>query len=226
MMLRKLLSIILVIFLALSGLFIRSSGVVDLQEIVLLLKTNPLAPILFVVLYTICVLLIIPTLPLNLVAGMLWGTWYGGLLTTLGAGLGAILAFSIIHHDFGRFLVHQKKFDSDLVKWLTNEVNNNGWKLVAFIRLNPVFPTGPVNYILGFMPISFTTYSIATFVFLFPASVFFAGVGNELGSFAIAGEVMDLLRTIIAISLAITIAVILKISGKYYLQKRIKQETT
>ena len=49
--------------------------------------------LLFVLAYAVAVTLLIPTLPLNLGAGVLWGAGWGSALSVAGATLGATLAF-------------------------------------------------------------------------------------------------------------------------------------
>jgi hypothetical protein len=59
-------------------------------------KTPPVSsPIVFIPIYAIAMICFVPTLPLNLVAGALWGAGLGAALALAGSVSGAMLAFVI-----------------------------------------------------------------------------------------------------------------------------------
>ena len=73
------------------------------------------------------------------------------------------------------------------------------------MRLNPVFPTGPLNYILGLTGIDAFTYVWATFVFLLPPSIAVAFIAHSVGRFVVEGEVADSMKLMLAISAGVTV---------------------
>ena len=56
------------------------------------------APVLYLVLYSLGTLLLLPSTPLNLMGGALFGTGWGTVWTSVGAMLAAILAFWLSRH--------------------------------------------------------------------------------------------------------------------------------
>jgi uncharacterized membrane protein YdjX (TVP38/TMEM64 family) len=59
---------------------------------------------------------------------------------------------------------------------------------VAFLRLNPVVPKGPINYFLGLTSVRLLPYAAATLAFLTPPSLLVAWIGKEAGSIPLAGS--------------------------------------
>jgi uncharacterized membrane protein YdjX (TVP38/TMEM64 family) len=54
---------------------------------------------------------------------------------------------------------------------LDEKVARQGWKIVAFSRLIPVFSFSLLNYAFGLTRISFWPYLAATFVFMLPSTI-------------------------------------------------------
>ena len=129
------------------------------------------APALFIGAYALAVALLLPTLPLNLAAGALWGPALGSIVALAGSTSGALLAFLLARSAVGRPL--SRSLDRGRARRLQTLLQQHGWKVVAFVRLNPVFP-GPVNFLFGFTSISARTYCWATGVFLAPPTIAFA----------------------------------------------------
>ena len=151
---------------------------------------NPaLSCALFVPAYGLAVAFLLPTLPLNLLAGVLWGPVRGRALALSGSWLGAVTAFFLARAAFGQRLT--ARFDSRLVKSLQAQFERHGWKIVAFVRLNPIFP-GPVNFLFGLTSIKPSTYIWSTALFLAPPTVIFAVIGHGLGVLAFEGYIKNL----------------------------------
>ena len=169
---------------------------------------HPLAaPLLFVGLYALVTLGALPAMPLNLAAGLYWGPLGGGALSAFAATLGAIVAFAAARLAFGRPLA--ERFDNRLIAEIQREFDAKGWWFIAFVRINPIFPTGPLNYILGLTSIGTWVYSLVTFLFLLPPSIAVAFIGQSVGSFVVNGDVSSRLKEILAASAAVTALVAL-----------------
>ena len=142
--------------------------------------------VLFIVLYATSVVVLLPSLPLNLLAGYVWGAWVGGLYVAIAVTLGSLISFMLARSVFGQSL--SQKFKQGSFLKLAESLEKHGWKFVAFVRLNPIFPTGPINYLFGLTPISFRAFSIATFIFLLPPAVIVAYLGETFQTFVSGGE--------------------------------------
>ena len=197
---------------------VRQAGGLDLEKFFSLVDEYPVfAPVLFVIAYALLVALLIPTLPVNLAAGVLWGGLWGGILATLGSALGAVLAFLLARTSLGKPLGH--KYDNRLMNWIIRQIDENAWKVVAFVRLNPAFPSGPVNFIFGLTSINFATYSYATLLFLFPPSLGVALIGAEAGNIILQGESLELFQILSMTLVGILILLVGYWSGRSLLKK-------
>lgn len=179
--------------------WLRSQGYLDPATIHALLQERPLQmTFAFVLLYAVAVATALPTLPLNLAAGFVWGWVIGGVLSAAGATLGAIAAFILARFLFGQPLA--RRFDNRMLRTVQSELATKGWRFVAFVRLNPAFPTGPLNYLFGLTPLPLSTYAWSTFAFLLVPSWGMALIGHELGTFVAEGEARAIVRVILIVS--------------------------
>jgi uncharacterized membrane protein YdjX (TVP38/TMEM64 family) len=203
---------------ALSGLAfllfaMRHYGYFAPDSIVWFLRSHPvIAPFVFVVIYAVTVVCLVPTLPLNLGAGLIWGPYWGGILTVIGASTGSAWAFLIARHLASDYL--NKKFSHSAWTWLRDEIQRKEWQAVAFTRINPIFPFGPSSYFFGLTQIRFSRYIVATILTIVPLSILFAAVGSSIGGIVLDGDVYKLVKDMLAISLAVTLLVVLKIVVK------------
>ena len=197
--------------------YLRQKGYLNPKVLIEFIGDYPLmAPFIFIAFYALALLVMIPTLPLNLGAGMLWGPLWGSFIAMAGSGLGVICAFTIARSTIGQPFA--ARFDNRSITWLQNELKIKGWKVVAFTRINPIFPSGPLNFIFGLTSISFATYIWSSIVFLIPLTAAFAIVGHEVSNFIIEGEVGDFVRTLLIISAVITLIVLFRIFTKLVTQ--------
>lgn len=163
-----------------------------------------LAPLAFILAYALAMLFMIPTLPLNIGAGFLWGPLFGAVYTLLGTTLGAMGAFLFARTAFGQPMARQ--FEGKFLGRLSASLENGGWKVVAFARLNPAVPTGIVNFLFGLTSLGLWTYTWASFVFFFPLCYVFSYLGHTTGGFMLDGDTSHMVR-IIALSLGIALLV-------------------
>jgi uncharacterized membrane protein YdjX (TVP38/TMEM64 family) len=200
-------------------LYLRLRGPVDIAALQGLAVRYPVLSIAaFLVTYTVSVVALIPTLPLNLMAGLLWGVLGGGALSALGASAGAMLAFLTARYLAGQPLA--QRFDNVPLAWIQKEILGKGWKFVAFLRLNPVVPTGPINYLLGLTSVRFLPYAAATLAFLTPPSLLVAWIGKEAGSIPLAGTSATLWHGFLGLSTAILALVAARYLLKFVLGQR------
>lgn len=134
-----------------------------------------LAPLLFLVLYCLATVLILPTMVLTLAGGAIFGPFLGTLLNLLGATWGAGCAFLI-----SRYLAYNwfEQRRGERLNQLIAGVDKRGWPFVAILRLLPIIPFSLVNYGLGITGIRFKTYLLTTFIFLIPAEIIYTYCGH------------------------------------------------
>ena len=209
----------LVVLVVAVVLYFRLRGPIDMGALQGLTVRYPALSIAaFLLTYAVSVVALIPTLPLNLMAGFVWGVLPGGALSALGASVGALLAFLTARYLIGQPLA--ARFDNVPLAWIQKEILGKGWKFVAFLRLNPVVPTGPINYLLGLTSVRFLPYAAATLAFLTPPSLLVAWIGKEAGSIPLAGTSAMLWHGFLGLSTAILALVAVRYLLKFVLARR------
>jgi uncharacterized membrane protein YdjX (TVP38/TMEM64 family) len=202
-----------------TGLYLRKAGLLQPQLIDEYRRSHPLTALGgFALLYGLAVFTALPTLPLNLAAGLFWGAWWGGVLSAVGSTIGAVAAFYTARLTL--FRAFSRRADNRLVEWIQYEFSHNGWRTIAFLRLNPVFPTGLLNYLIGMTAVDSYTYTWATFCFLLPPSILMALLGHEMGSFTLDGGLMLWLRRSLLILAAATSLFLLRRVGRILSRSR------
>jgi uncharacterized membrane protein YdjX (TVP38/TMEM64 family) len=136
------------------------------------------APAVYVLLYTIATFLLLPSTPLNLSGGAVFGVWWGTLWTTTGAVLAALVCFWF-SRTIGRQAV-QRRFN----RWpeLDQELAAGGLFYMIAIRLLPLLPYGLVNFGAGLTAVGFRDYLLGTLIGTTPGLFPFVLMGSGLTS--------------------------------------------
>ena len=157
------------------------------------------APVVFVAL---CSGLTLAFFPFPLVAaagGVLFGTLEGTLLSILGAGIGAVLAFLVARHLAGeaaRSLVRGKRLAA-----LLEAVERRGFVAVLYARIVPGVPRDAANYAFGLTHVGLAAFAAATVLGIAPRAFAYCALGGSLGSF-------DSTESIVAIATLVAIGVL------------------
>lgn len=139
-----------------------------------------LGPLLIVTTMTLAIVASpVPSAPIALAAGALYGHLYGTALVVLGAELGALIAF-LLARTFGREAVQQwlgDRFDYGLLG------SQNALTLSVFVtRLLPFVSFDLVSYAAGLSSLRFWRFALATLAGIIPASFLLAHFGNEVAA--------------------------------------------
>ena len=178
--------------------------------------------LIFISIYALFVFSALPSLPLNLMAGFYWGTIQGGIYSVIAVTLGSWISFSISRSVFGQPL--NSNFDNSWMNFFQKEFKNNGWKFIALARINPLIPTGPLNYFLGLTSVSNAKFIITTFLFLQPICIFISYIGFSINLINDQKVFLtDHLKFIVTVASFLTIFVLILLILKCYKEK-VKQE--
>ena len=172
-----------------------------------------LAPLVYMLIYTLAPSLLLPGLPLTIAGGVLFGPFWGVVYTIIGATLGACLAFIVARH-LARGWVEGKLKGSQWQR-LDQEVEKHGWKVVAFTRLIPVFPFNLLNYAFGLTKIGFLTYALSSLIFMLPATVAYIVFSSSL---------LDLFKGEISLTFIAGLALVVMVSLLPVLYRRYKNK--
>lgn len=141
-------------------------------------QAGMLAPVIFMLIYTVAPALMLPGLPLTVLSGVLFGPFWGVVYAIVGATAGASLAFLIARYA-ARDWVAGKLTNARLLK-LDDEVRRQGWKVVAFTRLIPLFPFNLLNYAFGLTSIGFIPYAVTSFICMLPGCIAYVVFSSSL----------------------------------------------
>ena len=171
---RSLILLSVVCFLA-TAVGVVIIGGIDRQQLQRWLEAMGIfAPIVYILLYTCGTLLILPSTPLNLTGGAIFGIWWGTLWTTIAALVAAIAAFAFTR-TIGKEFVSRKLGK----RWHTvdMEISQGGMFYMFAIRLLPIIPYGIVNFVAGLTGIKFRDYLLGTLLGTLPGVLPFVMMG-------------------------------------------------
>lgn len=213
---KKYILLSLFVLILITAFYLRQIGYLQAEKVIMIVKQQPvLAPAVFIVFYALMIGLLLPTLPLNLAAGFLWGTTWGVLITLIASALGAASCFLLSRYLSFDFLKKQ----NSVWRFVEAAIKKNDWKIIAFTRLNPIFPFGLISYFYGLTPIAFGNYFWATLIFGLPLIFLFSWLGDLAGDIVLKGEAAAFAQEIIFASLLLTMAIIFWFIIKSYLLK-------
>jgi uncharacterized membrane protein YdjX (TVP38/TMEM64 family) len=141
-----------------------------------------LGPLVFILGYAVATVAFIPGSLLTLAAGAIFGLVQGTLYTFLGATLGASAAFLIARYG-ARGWIERRIAGNPRFAAIDRAVGREGFKIVALLRLSPIFPFNLLNYSLGLTRVRFLDYLLAS-VAMLPGTVLYVYYGKAAGSLA------------------------------------------
>jgi len=152
---------------------------------------GPVGPLVYAGIYLLVTVLMIPAAAFSIVAGALFGLWWGTVAVWLGSNLGAAVAFLIARY-LARDAVEKKLAGFPKFQAVDRAVAEGGWKIVAMLRLSPAVPFNVQNYLYGLTGIRFWPCVGATAVAMLPGIflyVYLGYAGRASIEAAAAGEV-------------------------------------
>ena len=202
-------SITVAVLIVLTGIYL---ALVDSEYLRLFTEPNLLVaniremrilgPILIIGLMSVAVVLNpLPSAPVALAAGAVYGHTMGTVYVVVGAELGAVLAFAIARWA-GYDLTRRFFGETGALQRISSQ--NTLTALVFVSRLIPFMSFDLVSYAAGLSPIKPWRFAVATLLGLIPVSFALAHFGSEIGN----GNYPTLVGIILVIGL-LTIAPIL-----------------
>jgi uncharacterized membrane protein YdjX (TVP38/TMEM64 family) len=162
-------------------------------------------PAVFVLLYIVAVVVLVPGSLLALVAGLAYGMW-GLPLALAAATTGASLSFLIARH-LARSQVQAMTRRHLLWRAVERAVSECGWRIVGLIRLSPVLPFKLQNYFFGITHIPFRHYVPATFLGILPGTAVNVSLATAGQAMTLGGLWHPLKLALFVLGSAVTVAV-------------------
>ncbi len=148
------------------------------------------SPIIYIVMYVIATVLVLPSTVLNLTGGAVFGALWGTLWTSLAAIIAAIVAFTFTR-TVGRETVAKRL--SGRWQAMDVEVRQGGLFYMFAIRLVPIMPYGLVNFAAGLTSISFKDYILGTTIGTVPSVLPFVLLGSSGLKALNTGDILPLI---------------------------------
>jgi uncharacterized membrane protein YdjX (TVP38/TMEM64 family) len=170
------------------ALLIRALPIVDVLEQfkAWVRGVGPIGYVLYVLVYIVCCLLLVPALALTLGAGAIFGFVGGAIVNVIGATLGATSAFllarTVLRHRVERMTSGSAKFAA-----LDRAITREGTKIMWLVRVSGFPPFTWVNYAFGLTGIHISPFLMTTFFGIIPGTIAFTYAGAA-GAAALTGE--------------------------------------
>ena len=170
-----------------------------------------IGPIVFVLLYVLLTVCLIPGSAMTLAAGAIFGLWLGAGAAIIGANLGALCSFLLaktrLRAKVSEWAQAKPKFAA-----LDRAIGQAGFKMVLLARLSPAFPFTLLNYLLGLTSVKTIPYILANLLGMLPATFLFVYLGSVAGETLtgkVAGGASTFQLVLKVIGLLATIAVVI-----------------
>jgi uncharacterized membrane protein YdjX (TVP38/TMEM64 family) len=120
--------------------------------------------------------IVVPRTPLVCAAGAAFGWKVAGIILMSGT-LGAVLAFLASRYLAANWF--RKKLESKPNFGIIAEaVEEEGWRIIALMRLGVPLPGAVQNYLFGLTKIDLLTYAFSTFIFTAPQVFLYSFLGS------------------------------------------------
>jgi len=136
---------------------------------------------IFICLYALWVIFLLPGSWLTMLAGLIYGSWIGPVVVFLGACIGAQVTF-FLARTFLRDWSQKKLSSFPKIKAIEKAVSKEGIKLVFLTRLSPVFPFSLLNLAYGASDIRKIDFTLGL-IGILPGTILYCSFG------ALAGEI-------------------------------------
>ncbi|XP_074268961.1 uncharacterized protein LOC141592255 [Silene latifolia] len=140
---------------------------------------GPWGPFVLAVAYIPLTVLAVPASVLTLGGGYLFGLPLGFIADSVGATLGATVAF-LLGRTIGKSYVMSKLKNYPKFHAVAIAIQRSGFKIVFLLRLVPLLPFNMLNYLLSVTPVSLGAYMLATWLGMMPITFAFVYVGTTL----------------------------------------------
>ena len=148
-----------------------------------------LSPLVFIAIFILATIAFIPGLPITVLAGTLFGLWWGTLYVIIGSTIGVSASF-LIGRYLGRDLVVKLVEKNEKMAKLDSYIRQQGNTILIISRLVPIFPFNLQNYAYGITDIKFSTYFWYSLIFMIPGTFIYTCFGDLAYSYVSTGELI------------------------------------
>ena len=162
---------------------------------------GPWGPVAFILIYVAATVAALPGSALTLVAGGIFGPWWGVAIVSVASTGGAGLSF-LVGRYFARDAVSRRLRKSEKFGKLEEMTRRHGAGIVAITRLVPVFPFNLLNYGFGLTAVPFRTYLFWSWLCMLPGTVLYVALGGAVAELFRGGKVPWALVVVVVVFFA------------------------
>lgn len=167
-----------------------------------------IAPLIYIGLYLVSTVFFLPGSPVTVLAGFVFGPLWGVFYASVASIISVSIAFLIARY-VARDLVEGWVKDNAQFRKIDEQVEEQGWRILMFTRLVPIFPFNLQNYAYGLTSIRFSTYVLVSAIFMLPGTAVFV----QLGGAFVSGE-GNIWKTLLYLGVAGVLMVLLSLIPK------------
>lgn len=135
-----------------------------------------LAPLILVGLQIVLASFVLPCGPVTMLAGVLWGFWFGVLYS-----LGATVVASLWTFLLGRYVLREwlhRQAQRDWQRKVLELIDRYSWKASMLAHANPVFPGSSLGYVFGASNVSLGSFAVGALLGILPLQLMLVGLGH------------------------------------------------
>ena len=168
-----------------------------------------IAPLVYIGLYLVSTVFFLPGTPVTVLAGFVFGPLWGILYASVASIISVSMAFLIARY-VARDLVEGWVKDNAQFRKIDEQVEEQGWRILMFTRLVPIFPFNLQNYAYGLTSVRFSTYVFVSAIFMLPGTA----VLVQLGGAFVSGE-GNIWKTLLYLGIAGVLMLLLSFIPKF-----------
>ena len=168
-----------------------------------------IAPLIYIGLYLVSTIFFLPGSPVTVLAGFVFGPLWGVFYASIASIISVACAFLTARY-VARDLVEGWVNNNAQFRKIDEQVQEQGWRILMFTRLVPIFPFNLQNYAYGLTNIRFSTFVLTSAIFMLPGTIALVMLG---GAF-VSGE-GNVLKTMLYLGLAGVLMLALSLIPNY-----------
>ena len=168
-----------------------------------------IAPLVYIGIYLVSTVFFLPGSPVTVLAGFVFGPFWGIFYASIASIISVSVAFLIARY-VARDLVEGWVKGNAQFRKIDEQVDEQGWRILMFTRLVPIFPFNLQNYAYGLTRIRFSTYVIVSAIFMLPGTAVFV----QLGGAFVSGE-GNIWKTLLYLGIAGVLMLLLSLIPKF-----------
>jgi uncharacterized membrane protein YdjX (TVP38/TMEM64 family) len=146
-------------------------------------RAGPTGAIAFAAVYVLAAVLMLPGSVLTAGAGVAYGPWWGTLFVSPVSVVAATVAF-MLGRTAARGWITKRTGADPRFRAVDAALGRRGFRIVALLRLSPLFPFNVLNYALGLTGVGLRDYVLASFIGMLPGTFLYVYIGSLVGDVA------------------------------------------